>query len=626
MSERERSSEPGAAPTPAIPGEREAVSPAVARVLALQRSAGNAAVGRMLSRQGEAAQAPPADAAGPAAGAAPAALLSDGDATPGTMSVTQFLARVRDTAAAMDGAEQLEPWLARAADLDAASLERALREFAPAAAAAASAEELVAAVCARIQELAAQQAQQPPAVQAKRADGTPATGAPEDVLGRLGEGESLPAQARSPMEAAFGESFGEVRLHRDPAAAALARELSARAFAVGSHLAFGAGEYAPGTPVGDALLAHELAHVQQQRGDMAPAVGRKSEAGEPEAALEEDADIAAVNAVASLWGRARTAVRSSALPRLRSGLRLTRCAGTATAVRTAGPVPAAASGVQIPAGPVAAGSYGGITQGVPPNWAQDVAAARSGNAAARFALVRTALPGLTVVDKTAECASDTAVNRNHLVAYSSGSPTVSYDDDLNSKSHRANNAGFTTSHGTTSYVVLGPKALTEDFYVTRQTANHEFDHVRQNRGGSTLQGDESEVDAWTSTFCRDFHTNYVVEVSGTNALINKYFTASSLLGYYESTTVSDTVRQDCRRRIGDYYRQTIAPHPIHTRVFKWWIYRTIRSGANHRLADELNTELALGVNTGAPAASMRQFPASELAGTTMPAPAPINPP
>jgi Domain of unknown function (DUF4157) len=620
MSEHERSSEPGAAPAPAIPGERETAPPAVARVLALQRSAGNAAVGRMLSRQGDAAQAPPADAAGPAAGAAPAALLSDGDATPGAMSVPQFLARVRDTAGAMDGAEQLEPWLARAAELDAASLERALREFAPAAAAAASAEELVTAVCARIQELAAQQAQQPPAVQAKRADGAPATGAPEDVLARLGEGESLPAHARSPMEAAFGESFGDVRLHRDTAAAGLARELSARAFAVGSHVAFAAGEYAPGTLVGDALLAHELAHVQQQRGDMAPAVGRKTESGEPAAALEEDADVAAVNAVASLWSRARTAVRATALPRLRSGLRLTRCAGTATAVRTTTP------GVQIPAGPVAAGNYGGIAQGVPPNWAQDVAAARSGNAAARFALVRTALPGLTVIDKTADCASDQAVDRNHLAAYDSGSPTVSYDDNLNSKSHRANNAGFTTSHGSTSYVVLGPKALSEDFYVTRQTANHEFDHVRQNRGGSTLQGDDSEVDAWTSTFCRDFHTNYVVQVSGTNALINQYFTASSLLGYYESTTVGDTVRQDCRRRIGEYYRQTIAPHPIHTRVFKWWIYRSIRSGSYHRLANELNAELALGVNTGAPATSMRQFPAAELAGTTIPGAPTVNPP
>jgi hypothetical protein len=598
MSEHERSAEPGAAPAPAVPGERETMPPAVARVLALQRSAGNVAVGRILARQGESA-----------------ALLSDGDATAGAMPVAQFLARVRAATAGMDGAERLEPWLAQAAGMDAASLERALRDFAPGP--AASAEELVAAVCARILQLAAQEA---PAVQAKRADGAPAAGAPQDVLARLGEGEALPAQARSPMEAAFGESFGDVRLHRDPAAAALARELSARAFAVGSHVAFGAGEYAPGTPVGDALLAHELAHVQQQRGDAAPAVGRKTEAGEPAEALEEDADVAAVNAVASLWSRARTI----ALPRLRSGLRLTRCAGTATAVRTT--TPAAAPGVQIPAGPVAAGSYGGIAQGVPPNWAQDVAAAQSGNAAARFALIRTALPGLTVVDKTADCASDAAVNRSHLVAYSSGTPTVSYDDNLNAKQHRANNAGFTTSHGATSYVVLGPKALSEDFYVTRQTANHEFDHVLQNRGGSTLQGDESEVDAWTSTFCRDFHTNYVVEVSGTNALINKYFTATSLLGYYESTSVGDTVRQDCRRRIGDYYRSTIAPHPIHTRVFKWWIYRSLRSGSHHRLVGELNSELALGVNTGAPAASMRQFPAAELAGTTIPGAPTVNPP
>ena len=97
--------------------------------------------------------------------------------------------------------------------------------------------------------------------------------------------------------------------------------------------------------------------------------------------------------------------------------------------------------------------------------------------------------------------------------------------------------------------------------------NHEFDHVRQHQAGSQLQGDESEVDACTLTFCRDFHRSYIVEVRGTNALINQYGTFSNLLAYYVDTSVTDGVRQTTRLRIRDYHAQTIAPHPVHAREF-----------------------------------------------------------
>jgi murein DD-endopeptidase MepM/ murein hydrolase activator NlpD len=45
----------------------------------------------------------------------------------------------------------------------------------------------------------------------------------------------------------------------------------ARAFTVGDHIVVGAGEYAPGTYSGQHLIAHELAHVVQQRGSASPA-------------------------------------------------------------------------------------------------------------------------------------------------------------------------------------------------------------------------------------------------------------------------------------------------------------------------------------------------------------------
>lgn len=147
---------------------------------------------------------------------------------------------------------------------------------------------------------------------------------PAAVLGQLGPGQPLDGSARRRMEGALGTGFGSVRLHTDPGAARLARRLRAPAFAVGRHVAFDRGEYRPGTIVGDAMLAHELAHVAQQRG-----TGRDSPgAGGGARALERDADGAAAGAVARLWGRGRT--RGMRLPgpqhpRLRAGLSLRRC-------------------------------------------------------------------------------------------------------------------------------------------------------------------------------------------------------------------------------------------------------------------------------------------------------------
>jgi hypothetical protein len=57
--------------------------------------------------------------------------------------------------------------------------------------------------------------------------------------------------------------LAQVRLHTDAPAAAAAHALGARAFAVGEHIVFGAGRYAPHTPQGERLLLHELVHVEQ---------------------------------------------------------------------------------------------------------------------------------------------------------------------------------------------------------------------------------------------------------------------------------------------------------------------------------------------------------------------------
>ena len=80
-----------------------------------------------------------------------------------------------------------------------------------------------------------------------------------------GGGQPLEGSTRKRLEARFGESLGDVRLHADSHAEALARSVSARAFTVGSDLFFAAGAYRPGSRDGDKLIAHEVTHAVQQR-------------------------------------------------------------------------------------------------------------------------------------------------------------------------------------------------------------------------------------------------------------------------------------------------------------------------------------------------------------------------
>jgi peptidoglycan/xylan/chitin deacetylase (PgdA/CDA1 family) len=77
-------------------------------------------------------------------------------------------------------------------------------------------------------------------------------------------GRPLDPATRALMERRFGRSFGWVRVHTGADAAASARAVDAHAYAVGHDIVFDTGRYAPGSPRGRGLLAHELAHVAQQ--------------------------------------------------------------------------------------------------------------------------------------------------------------------------------------------------------------------------------------------------------------------------------------------------------------------------------------------------------------------------
>ena len=78
-------------------------------------------------------------------------------------------------------------------------------------------------------------------------------------------GRPLNPAARAFMEPRFGHNFSQVRVHAGAAADQSAQDVNAHAYTVGNHIVFGAGRFAPATHEGHRLIAHELAHVLQQR-------------------------------------------------------------------------------------------------------------------------------------------------------------------------------------------------------------------------------------------------------------------------------------------------------------------------------------------------------------------------
>ncbi len=81
-----------------------------------------------------------------------------------------------------------------------------------------------------------------------------------------GKGKPLPKDVRSDMESAFETDFSNVRIHTDQEAMQLSEELQARAFTNGHDIYFNENEFDTNTKDGKKLLAHELTHVNQQKG------------------------------------------------------------------------------------------------------------------------------------------------------------------------------------------------------------------------------------------------------------------------------------------------------------------------------------------------------------------------
>ena len=302
-----------------------------------------------------------------------AGLIVEDDTSPGPgqMSKSAFLDELRTSACAVadaelaavgrstEGCPYIERWISYYRTKDSSHVERAIRKYAPETASVTSARDYIPLVNERIRQGVARWAQTGdlsgvPAELLSQASGagllsgigsavSSAVGSlgglffkareggaketdPQTIQAQLRSGHPLDGSVRTRMESAFGYDFSRVRVHTDGQAANLSASLNARAFTVGSDVAFGAGEYQPGTLVGDALLAHELAHVVQQGG--AASTEAPLQKGGAYTALEEDADQSAVGAVVSLWSGAKGGlahIAQHAMPQLKSGLRLSRC-------------------------------------------------------------------------------------------------------------------------------------------------------------------------------------------------------------------------------------------------------------------------------------------------------------
>jgi Domain of unknown function (DUF4157) len=120
-----------------------------------------------------------------------------------------------------------------------------------------------------------------------------------DVVGS-GGGSPLEPNARSFLEDRMGHDFSDVRVHTGAQADNSARSIHAQAYTVGTDVVFRAGAYQPDTTAGRHVLAHELAHVIQQKAgpvEGTPAPGGIS-VSDPGDRFEQSAERTAADAMA----------------------------------------------------------------------------------------------------------------------------------------------------------------------------------------------------------------------------------------------------------------------------------------------------------------------------------------
>jgi hypothetical protein len=543
-----RRSLPLALPTHGDAGSRAAL------VSHLQRTAGNARVQRLLvSRE--------ADDAG---GAERGLIVPDSaaDVEPGQMRRGPFLAALRSAVeGALAGADPVTEADAQAHfaevfggidNQDCPGLERSLRENLPGAEIT-DAQSYVTAAAAAVRDRVGGSAAPVPGgligrlVSAvgslagalfKARDGAAGDRDVRVVRGRLGTGQALDGGVRTDLESAYGRGFGGARVHTDARAGALAEELGARAFTVGEDIAFAPGEYQPGTLGGDALIAHELAHVQQQQ---------DGAGGGAVDGLEEDADRAAVGAMVSRWSGSTQGLDAGLLPRLRAGPRLQRCAGSQA--RPAGLRLQPHPGSQArPAGPQPS------AQLTPDQWRAAVTAATQlppdQQGAAMTSLAQQTLGGLGL---TVHQAGTGHPDQVHPDDYAE-TPAINFDPRLNQKTRFGqsgggrpigDNVGYNFVVGNRRYAIIGPNSLNPNTQLTtQQYAQHELSLVAAPQPGPGQDRNAQELRQWTEDFRGYFHQYAALPIPQRPVW-------GPLAGYYEQAGAGD--RQAAIRRLVEYF-------------------------------------------------------------------------
>jgi hypothetical protein len=106
-----------------------------------------------------------------------------------------------------------------------------------------------------------------------------------------GRGQALPLPLRDRLTPLVGSrAVNAARIHTDAVAEAHAASSRALAVAAGADIFFARGHYRPGTPDGDRLIAHEVAHIDQAQRDLLRRPAFFLASGSSSARQELDAD------------------------------------------------------------------------------------------------------------------------------------------------------------------------------------------------------------------------------------------------------------------------------------------------------------------------------------------------
>lgn len=107
-----------------------------------------------------------------------------------------------------------------------------------------------------------------------------------------GRGQPLDAGLQQSMGQTMGADFSGVRVHTDTQSNQLNQSIQAKAFTTGQDVFFRQGEYNPESRSGQALIAHELTHVvQQKQGRVQPTSSVNEANVNNNPSLEKEADV-----------------------------------------------------------------------------------------------------------------------------------------------------------------------------------------------------------------------------------------------------------------------------------------------------------------------------------------------